>query len=196
MVRKAYLAKFNYFCTFTYSNELHTELTFKKTLKKTFANFASRKSWKYMGVWERSPEKQRLHFHGLFNIPDGTIPNKLEKKRDYSTTTHRMQETIQSEYFNARFGRNDFKPVNEYEYPLGSAIQYLMKYIEKTGERIVYSKGLYQYFISDITDDDVVCPYDEEEHKLILFDDFKCHDEGVFMGNVCDDVIALMRKSN
>ena len=144
MVRKAYLAKFNYFCTFTYDDRKHTELTFKKKLKKTFANFASRKSWKYMGVWERSPEKQRLHFHGLFHIPDGTIPDKLEKKRDYSTTMHRMQETIQSEYFNERFGRNDFKPVNEYEYTLGSAIQYLMKYIEKTGERIVYSKGLYQ----------------------------------------------------
>lgn len=196
MVRKAYLTKFNYFCTFTYDDRKHTELTFKKKLKKTFANFASRKSWKYMGVWERSPEKQRLHFHGLFNIPDGTIPDKLEKKRDYSTTTHRMQETIQSEYFNERFGRNDFKPVNEHEYPLGSAIQYLMKYIEKTGERIVYSKGLYQYFISDITDDDVVCPYGQEDLKLLLFDDFKCHDEGVFVGNVCDDVIALMRKSN
>jgi len=31
-----------------------------------------------------------------------------------------------------------------------------MKHIEKTGENIVYSKGLYQYFISDIMDDDIV----------------------------------------
>ena len=196
MVRKANLAGFNYFCTFTYSNELHTEVTFKKKLKKTFSNFASRKGWKYMGVWERSPEKQRLHFHGLFYIPKGTIPDKLTVKRDYSTITHRMQETIQSEYFNERFGRNDFKAINEYENPLGHAIQYLMKYIEKTGERIVYSKGLYRYFISDITDDDVICPYDEEEHKLILFDDFKCHDEGLYMGRVSKDVIEKMRKSN
>ena len=196
MVRKANLADFNYFCTFTYSNELHTEESFKKTLKKTFANFASRKGWKYMGVWERSPEKQRLHFHGLFHIPDGTIPDKLEKKRDYSTISRKMQETIQSEYFNKRFGRNDFKAIDDYDNKLGNAVAYLMKYIEKTGERIVYSKGLYQYFISDIMDDDVVCPYGEEDKKLLLFDDFKCWDEGLYMGNVSADVIAKMRKSN
>ncbi len=196
MVRKANLADFNYFCTFTYSNELHTEESFKKTLKKTFANFASRKAWKYMGVWERSPEKQRLHFHGLFHIPDGTIPDKLEKKRDYSTISRKMQETIQSEYFNKRFGRNDFKAIDDYDNKLGNAVAYLMKYIEKTGERIVYSKGLYQYFISDIIDDDIVCPYGEEDKKLLLFDDFKCWDEGLYMGNVSADVIAKMRKSN
>jgi len=196
MVRKANLADFNYFCTFTYSNELHTEQSFKKTLKKTFDNFASRKGWKYMGVWERSPEKQRLHFHGLFHIPDGTIPGELTTKRDYSTTSRKMQETVQSEYFNERFGRNDFRQINEYEYPLGSAIRYIIKYIEKTGERIVYSKGLYQYFISDIMDDDVICFYGEEEKKLILSDNFKCWDEGLYMGNVSKDVIAKMRKSN
>ena len=196
MVRKANLADFNYFCTFTYSNELHTEESFKKTLKKTFANFASRKAWKYMGVWERSPEKLRLHFHGLFEIPDGTIPGELKMKRDYSTTARKMQETLQSEYFNARFGRNDFKIIDEYDNKLGNAIAYLMKYIEKTGERIVYSKGLYQYFISDIMDDDIVCPYGQEDKKLLLFDDFKCWDEGLFMGNVSDKVIAKMRKSN
>ena len=196
MVRKANLADFNYFCTFTYSNELHTEESFKKTLKKTFANFASRKAWKYMAVWQRSPEKQRLHFHGLFHIPDGTIPDKLEKKRDYSTISRKMQETIQSEYFNKRFGRNDFKAIDDYDNKLGNAVAYLMKYIEKTGERIVYSKGLYQYFISDIMDDDIVCPYGEEDKKLLLFDDFKCWDEGLYMGNVSADVIAKMRKSN
>lgn len=196
MVRKANLADFNYFCTFTYSNELHTEDSFKKTLKKTLANFASRKAWKYMGVWERSPEKQRLHFHGLFEIPDGMIPGELTTKRDYSTTARKMQETLQSEYFNARFGRNDFKIIDEYDNKLGNAIAYLMKYIEKTGERIVYSKGLYQYFISDIMDDDIVCPYGQEDKKFLLFDDFKCHDEGLYMGNVSRSVIAQMRKSN
>ncbi|MCM1368202.1 MAG: hypothetical protein NC184_05300 [Roseburia sp.] len=196
MVRKANLADFNFFCTFTYSNELHTEQSFKKALKKTFANFASRKGWKYMGVWERSPEKQRLHFHGLFEIPNGTIPGILKHKRDYSTISHKMQDTLQSEYFNERFGRNDFKVIDEYDNKLGNAVAYLMKYIEKTGERIVYSKGLYQYFISDITDDDVICPYGEEEKKLILADNFKCHDEGVYIGRVSKSVIAQMRKSN
>lgn len=196
MVRKAYIAGFNYFCTFTYNDALHTEHTFRKTLKKTFANFASRKQWKYMGVWERSPEKQRLHFHGLFNIPNGTMPGKLKAKRDYSTINHTMQTTMQCEYFTERFGRNDFKLIDERENKISNAVSYLLKYIEKTGERITYSKGLYQYFISDIMDEDVVCTYGQEDKKLLLFDDFKCWDEGLYMGNVSPDVIAIMRKSN
>lgn len=196
MIRKANLANFNYFCTFTYSDELHTEESFKKTLKKTFANFASRKAWKYMGVWERSPEKLRLHFHGLFNIPNGTIPGELTEKRDYSTTEHKMQTTVESSYFSERFGRNDFALLDEDANRLSVAVSYLMKYIEKTGERIVYSKGLYQYFISDIMDDDIVCTIGQEDKKLLLFDDFKCHDEGLYMGTVSKSVIAKMRKSN
>lgn len=196
MVRKAYIAGFNYFSTFTYNDELHTEETFRQTLKKTFANFASRKNWKYMGVWERSPEKQRLHFHGLFKIPDGTMPGKLKEKRDYSTINHTMQTTMQCEYFTERFGRNDFKIIDERENKISNAVSYLLKYIEKTGERITYSKGLYQYFISDIMDEDVVCTYGQEDKKLLLFDDFKCWDEGLYMGNVSPGVIAKMRKSN
>ena len=46
------------------------------------------------------------------------------------------------------------------------------------------------------TKDNVVCPYGEEDKKLLLFDDFKCWDEGLYMGNVSADVIAKMRKSN
>ena len=71
-----------------------------------------------------------------------------------------------------------------------------MKYIEKTGEKIVYSKGLPQYFISDIMDDDIVYRIGQEDKKLLLFDDFKCWDEGVYMGKVSPKVIAEMRKSN
>ena len=71
-----------------------------------------------------------------------------------------------------------------------------MKYIEKSGERIVYSKGLSQYFISDIMDEDVVCTIGQEDRKLLLFDDFKCFDEGTFMGTVSPETIKEMRKAN
>ena len=80
--RKANLQEFNYFCTFTYDDKLHTEETFKKKLKNCFCHYANRKGWKYIGVWERSPEKQRLHFHGVFYIPEGTMPGKLEKHKE------------------------------------------------------------------------------------------------------------------
>ena len=75
-------------------------------------------------------------------------------------------------------------------------VRYLIKYLEKTGEKIVYSKGLPQFFISDIMDDDVACTIGLEDKKLLLFDDFECWDEGCLIGKVSKDVIAQMRKLN
>lgn len=57
-----------------------------------------------------------------------------------------------------------------------------MKYLEKTGEKIVYSKGLPQYFISDIMEDNIVTTIGLEDKKLLLFDDFTCWDEGDISG--------------
>ena len=193
--RKINLQDFNYFVTFTYNDALHTEDSFKKGLKKTLANFSTRKGWKYVGVWERSPKKQRLHFHGLFNIPNGSMPSLMIEVNDYNFNTHRRQITHQNTYFNDRFGRSDFETIKD-KSTLGSAVAYIMKYLEKTGEKIVYSKGLPQYFISDIMDEDIICPFGMEDKKLLLYDDFRCWDEGVLMGNVSKSVIAQMRKSN
>lgn len=196
MTRKANLANFNYFCTFTYDDGKHTEESFKKKLRTCFRHLCERKGWKYMGVWERAPETNRLHFHGLFYISENSLSGGIIEVRDYDTRSHRMRTTFQSEFFNKRFGRSDFEIIDENERLLGNALAYLMKYIEKTGEKIVYSKGLPQYFISDIMDDDIVCRIGQEDKKLLLFDDFKCWDEGVYMGKVSPEVIEQMRKSN
>ena len=196
MARKANLANFNYFCTFTYDDNEHTEQSFKKGLKTCLRNLCYRKNWRYMGVWERAPQTNRLHFHGLFYIPESSLSGGIIEVRDYDIRSHRMRTTFQSEYFNKRFGRSDFEIIDENERLLGNALAYLMKYIEKTGEKIVYSKGLPQYFISDIMDDDIVCTIGQEDKKLLLFDDFKCWDEGCYMGKVSAEVIEQMRKSN
>ena len=194
MTRKANLQDFNYFVTFTYSDELNTEESFKEGLKVCLKNFSVRKGWKYIGVWERSPKKQRLHFHGLFYIPEGTMPGVLLDVNDYNFNTRRRQITHQNTYFNERFGRSDFEEVNPKT--LGSAVAYIIKYLEKTGGKIVYSKGLPQYFISDIMEDDIVCFYGMEDKKLLLYDDFMCWDEGCMVGTVSKDVIKQLRKSN
>jgi len=196
MCRKANLAGFNYFCTFTYDDKLHSENSFKKKLKICFRNLCYRKNWKYMGVWERAPKTNRLHFHGLFAIPVGTIPGNLFVKKDYDTKAHKMQGSTQSTYFNEKFGRSDFRIITPEENLLGSALAYLMKYIEKTGEPIVYSKNLPQYFLSDILDRDVICTIGQEDKKLLLFDDFLCINEGEIMGSVSPQVIELMGKCN
>lgn len=195
LTRKANLQNFNYFVTFTYDSALHTEDNFRKKLKNTLGHFCSRKSWRYIGVWERSPEKKRLHFHGVFDIPDGTMPGILYEKSDYSFNKHKRLITVQNTYFNDRFGRCDFEKIEGYG-KLGEALAYIMKYIEKSGEKIVYSKGLPQFFISDIMTEDVVCNIGMEDSKLLLYDDFRCWDEGVLVGTVGADTIQKLRKSN
>ena len=193
--RKVNLHDFNYFCTFTYDGSLHTEDTFRKRLAVCFNRFCSRKGWKYAGVWERSPKTGRLHFHGIFYIPEGTMPGILYEKEDYNFNTHRRQVTIQNTYFNEHFGRCDIEPIND-RTEMGSAMAYIMKYIEKSGEKIVYSRGLPQYFKSDILDDDVVCPLGMEDQKLLLFDNFSCFEDGVYIGEVSPEVIRQMKKTN
>ena len=98
-------------------------------------------------------------------------------------------------YFNERFGRSDFEEVYNRSF-LGQCVAYLVKYLEKTGEKLVYSKGLPQYFVSDILDDDIVCTMGADNQKLLLFDDFKCFDDGTYMGQVSKEVIAQMPKEN
>ena len=195
LTRKANLQEFNYFCTFTYDDKKHTEESFKGKLRGCFKMMCHRKGWKYIGVWERSPEKKRLHFHGVFYIPKGGMVGDLISVNDYSFKTHARQITIQNTYFNERFGRSDFESIDD-KGRMGEALAYLMKYIEKTGEKIVYSRGLPQYFISDIMDDDIVCPIGQDDQKLLLFDDFKCFDEGVYMGTVSKETIKGMRKAS
>ena len=195
LTRKVNLQEFNYFCTFTYDDKLHTEESFKKKLRTCLKNYAVRNGWKYIGVWERSPEKRRLHFHGVFYIPEGTMPGELEEHKDYNLNTRRMQVTMQNTFFNKKFGRSDFETIDDKD-RMGEALAYLIKYIEKTGERIVYSRGLPQFFISDIMDDDIACFMGEDEQKLVLFDDFQCIDEGTLMGTVSKEVIQEMRKAN
>ena len=195
MTRKANLQDFNYFVTLTYNDALHTEESFKKKLKTTLSHFSNRKEWRYIGVWERSPEKKRLHFHGIFNIPDGTLSGNMEEISSYSFNTHRRQIIMQNDFFNKRFGRNDFEKIEDRS-KIGDALAYIMKYIEKSGEKIVYSRNLPQYFISDIMDDDIVCPIGEENQKLLLFDNFGCWDEGEYIGQVNKATIEKMPKAN
>ena len=194
LARKINLGTWNYFCTFTYDDKKHTEETFKTKLRDCFKKLCYRRGWVYVGVWERAPKTDRLHFHGLFHIPEDGMVGKLTEQRDYSTKAHKMQTTMQNSYFAERFGRCDFSPIDRTT--LGEATAYLMKYIEKSGERIVYSKGTYAYFISDILDEDVICTIGQEDKKLLLFDDFSCFDEGCYMGKVSPETIKLMRKTN
>jgi len=190
--RKIDLGEWDYFCTFTYDDKKHTEESFRAKLSDTFKKLRQRYGWEYLGVWERAPETDRLHFHGLFYTPK--MKGELVERRDYSTKEHRMQTTLKNTYFTERFGRNDFDLISKAD--LAHTATYLMKYIEKSGERIVCSKGVKTYFVSDILEDDVICTIGNEDRKLLLFDNFSCFDEGVYVGEVSRETIKQMRKTN
>lgn len=195
LFRKVHLQEWNYFVTFTYDGNKLDENTFKKKLMNTLKHLVSRKQWKYIGVWERSPEKQRLHFHGIFYIPENGMIGELIKTTDYDTVSHRKQTTYQNTHFLKHFGRNDFKELMPYD--IDRSVKYILKYIEKSGERLCYGGKLQTYFVSSILDDDVLCAYGVADKKLLLFDDFTCiDDDGVVMGKASPEVIKQMPKSN
>ena len=193
--RKASLTNFNYFVTFTYSDELHTEETFRKKLANTLKHLVARKGWKYVGVWERGSDTDRLHFHGIFHIPDGSMIGELTEVEDYDTRRHRRQKTLQNTHFLKHFGRNDFKPICHPD-DVSSAVKYITKYMEKSGERLVYGGKLPTYFQSDILEDDIACPIGIDDRKALLFDNFTCIDDGTIVGNVSPEVIDQMPKCN
>ena len=71
-----------------------------------------------------------------------------------------------------------------------------MKYIEKSGERLIYGGNLSTYFVSDVMDEDVICPFGIEDRKAILADNFTCIFDGEVMGTVSKEVIEKMPKAN
>ena len=173
LYRKIGLQQWTHFCTFTYDSNKLTEEEFRNKLLTCLRHLSHRKNWKYIGVFERSPNLERLHFHGIFVIAE--MVGEIIETKDYSTKNHKMQIAHQNTFFLERFGRNDFKKIIN-NVGVNDAVNYIMKYIRKTGEKVIYSKHLQTYFVADILDDDVVCKIGQEDRKILLFDDFKCLD--------------------
>lgn len=195
--RKAYLQQWHYFCTFTYSDEKQTEESFRKQLMNCLYHLANRNGWRYIGAWERGDKTERLHFHALIYIPPNAMVGEFEEHTDYNFKTHNTQITNQNTFFNERFGRSDFNKIS-HQSEVEDSVYYMLKYITKNDERVVYSRGLKSYIVADILDEDIVCPYgdDEHEYKYVLADNFTCIVDGEILGKVSPEIIEKMPKSN
>lgn len=169
--RKAFLNSWNFFTTITYDDKKMDELTFRFKLRKTLSNFHTRRGWKYMGVFERAPETGRLHFHALMFIPENEMVGGIRRVRDYSTKTKQMQLSFSNTFFETAFGRNDFKPLSRVEMRFGNVLSYITKYLMKTGEKIVYSRGIASEIIKKLKSQDFACQYYDFVAKFVLFDD-------------------------
>lgn len=121
--------------------------------------------------------------------------DELTEVKDYSTKQHKVQTTLQNTHFQKNFGRNDFEDLSE-QHGIMQSVKYLLKYIDKSGERLVYGGKLPSYFKSDILDEDIICSYGVDDRKALLFDDFTCIDDGCIVGRASKEVINQMPKCN
>lgn len=154
---KALNNDWNYFATFTYDDKKHTEESFVKTLKKKLQNLHTHYGWLYMGCFERSPIKERLHFHGLLYVPNGAMRGNIREEEYYDTMGRKKAVSYINEEFEDKIGRNDFKAITKLDLTFTHALDYIIKYIGKSDNKIVYSRGI---------KDDIFCLMDYEENII------------------------------
>lgn len=169
--RKANLNNWNYFITITYDSKKMDADAFRRKLRKCLSNFHSRRNWSYMGVFELSPEENRLHFHALVNIPEGQMVGEIAEERSYSTKKKAMQTANINSFFAERFGRNDFAPLTDEDLKFGHAIEYITKYLNKTNEKIVYSRGIPSEMVVYVENENIATTYSDFVLKFLIFDD-------------------------
>lgn len=170
--RKAYNNKWNYFVTLTYDPSLHSEESFKDKIKKKLSNLHTRKNWLYMGVFERS-SIGRLHFHGLFYIPEDEMIGEINQISDYSLEHHKRQTRNENSIFRSQFGINDFESLGKEDLTKSNVLNYILKYIGKTGEPIFYSRGIKTFIYIKFNDraDFITKMVNYMSIRYVLFDD-------------------------
>ena len=74
-------------------------------------------------------------------------------------------------FFDESFGMSDFQELNPILLKRGGTLKYLIKYIAKTGEKIVYSRGTPTDVCIELTDSDIAGTFIDFVTKYVLFDD-------------------------
>ena len=169
--RKVSMNRWNYFVTFTCDPKKHTEESFRKKLRKCLSNLHTRKGWKYMGVFEYGELNGAIHFHALLYVPEGEMIGEIVKQREYSTKRGERRTRYGNTFFDENFGISDFQEVNPLLIKRGNTSRYLVKYITKSGEKAVYSKGTPGEIYKELSDNDIVGTYLDFVTKYVLWDD-------------------------
>ena len=169
--RKVNMNRWNYFVTFTCDPKKHTEESFRKKLRKCLSNLHTRRGWKYMGVFEYGEANGAIHFHALIYVPNGEMIGDIVAVSEYSKKRSERYTRYGNTFFDDAFGKSDFQEVNPVLLKRGGTSRYLVKYITKTGEKIVYSRGIPAEICKELSDNDVVGTYLDFVTKYVLWDD-------------------------
>ena len=92
-------------------------------------------------------------------------------KNEYSVKRQQRYTRYANTFFDENFGMSDFQEVNPVLLKRGGTLKYLIKYIVKTGEKFVYSRGVPAEICKEINDDDIAGAYLDFVMKYVLFDD-------------------------
>ena len=124
-----------------------------------------------MGVFEEGGAHGALHFHALLYVPENEMIGRIEEREEYSVKRGKRHTRYANTFFDESFGMSDFQELNPILLKRGGTIKYLIKYIIKTGEKIVYSRGIPAEICKELPDSDIVATYLDFVLKYALFDD-------------------------
>ena len=168
MIRKMSVNGFNYFVTFTYSDEKMDVETFKKRLKAYLKNNVTRHGWKYIGVWEGWDGSVRLHFHALMFIDEDAMPGENFVETKYNPVTKQMETHTRNTEFNEKFG---FSTIEEIIPQMkNSAYEYIMKYMNKGG-KMMMSRNCPTFVKGAVQKKHLLGPTNEDETTFLMAED-------------------------
>jgi len=163
------LELFNFFVTVTYSpHKFSSEVDFRYTLRRLWNNLAENWGWKVVGIFEKGDQGERLHFHAFVFIPKDGLRGEFVPQKFYSTKRRKWEYRCTNTYFTERFGINEFAPLSQALAKADCPVHYIAKYMEKSGERFFYSRGLKGNFEQEITDNDWFASYFKFVEHLVI----------------------------
>ena len=159
----------NYFLTFTYADDQTDEESFELKLRRALSNLAYRNEWRYIGVRERGAEGGRVHFHFLAYIPEGKMVGELFLDSQWSTKRKKREYFTNNTFFQERFGKCRFDKITAEDVISSSVTNYLVKYLIKDDEKLIYSRHIPTEIEVDVDlKEDVFCTFYDFGYKVYL----------------------------
>lgn len=146
--RKKDQVRWTAWITITYSDKkFKSEEDFYRALKKYFNNKSApdRGNWLVMGKFEHGELNGRLHFHGFFYIPQGTVSRKLVDRKKYSDKDKKWHNYKADKALLETFGDNEYEDLTDATqndiHAMAKYTDKMTRYMDKGG-KVFYSRHI------------------------------------------------------